>query len=96
MRILNNICVILVSPLLKNIVQNIMTNNASSRDGDDDDDKSEESYTTSSMSEALKVAETLNGFVQTNCDNDDVLKSTTSYSQYCSKYLLSNKKWPII
>ena len=39
-------------------------------DSDDDDDEPEEIHPTLSVSEALKAAETLNVFVQTNLDDD--------------------------
>lgn len=63
-------------PSDENIVQNVIAN-ASSQDSDGDDDEPEETNSTSSASEALKAAETLNVFVQTNFD-DDVIKSMMS------------------
>lgn len=63
-------------PSDENIVQNIITNDANSQ-SDGDNDEPEETYSTPSASEALKAAETLNVFVQTNFD-DDVMKSMMS------------------
>jgi hypothetical protein len=62
-------------PSDQSIIQNIIANNQDS-DGDDDDER-EETCLTPSASEALKAAETLNAFVQTNFD-DDVIKNMMS------------------
>ncbi|CAH0730542.1 unnamed protein product, partial [Brenthis ino] len=56
-------------PSDENIVDNIIADNANSKDSDGDDDEPE-FYPTLSVSEALKAAKTLNVFVQTNFDDD--------------------------
>ncbi|CAH0725635.1 unnamed protein product, partial [Brenthis ino] len=56
-------------PFDENIVDNIIADDANSKDSDGDDDEPE-FYPTLSVSEALKAAETLNVFVQTNFDDD--------------------------
>ncbi|CAH0722847.1 unnamed protein product, partial [Brenthis ino] len=56
-------------PSDENIVDNMIADDANSKDSDGDDDEPE-FYPTLSVSEALKAAETLNVFVQTNFDDD--------------------------
>ncbi|KOB51958.1 Tigger transposable element-derived protein [Operophtera brumata] len=64
-------------PSDENIVENIIANDANSRDSDGDDGEPEEIHPTLSVSEALKAAETLSVFVQTNFD-DDLMKTMMS------------------
>ncbi|CAF4865563.1 unnamed protein product [Pieris macdunnoughi] len=64
-------------PSDENIVVNIIANDANGKDSDGDDDEPEEIHPTVSVSEALKAAETLNEFVQTNFD-DDLMKTMMS------------------
>lgn len=64
-------------PSDENIVENIIAKDTNSKDSDGDDDEPEEIYPTLSVSEALKAAETLNVFVQTNFD-DDLMKTMMS------------------
>ncbi|CAB3228062.1 unnamed protein product [Arctia plantaginis] len=64
-------------PSDEKIVENIIANDTNSKDSDGDDDEPEEIHSTLSVSEALKAAETLNVFVQTNFD-DDLMKTMMS------------------
>ncbi|XP_050681804.1 tigger transposable element-derived protein 4-like [Leptidea sinapis] len=64
-------------PSDENIVENIIANDANSKDSDDDDGEPEEIHPTLSVSEALKAAETLSVYVQTNFD-DDLMKTMMS------------------
>lgn len=64
-------------PCDENIVENIIASDANSQESDGDDDEPEEIHPTLSVSDALKAAETLNVFVQTNFD-DDIMKTMMS------------------
>ncbi|VVD01444.1 unnamed protein product [Leptidea sinapis] len=64
-------------PSDENIAENIIANDANSKDSDDDDGEPEEIHPTLSVSEALKAAETLSVYVQTNFD-DDLMKTMMS------------------
>ncbi|XP_063896995.1 tigger transposable element-derived protein 4-like [Helicoverpa armigera] len=64
-------------PTDENIVENIIATDSNTIDSDGDDGESEEIHPTVSVSEALKAAETLSVFVQTNLD-DDLMKTMMS------------------